>query len=223
MTACSPLGFLRRVARERLGITPDEIDGGHSPALSLWVPKTMSYDLTWPHSTGPGAAGSAFGCASSSCSGTVTARDPALRRPGSAAHARLDGPARTVRPGQRHRDSGPAPPDRRAPAPRQNTPTLLGRPRDPIRAGPADPQQAAQPAAPDRLATHVAALARRHRQAPLAPPAPPSWPPGCPANCPRSGAGNGARQPGLGIPAHPRRTHRPRLHARAIDRLEDPQ
>ncbi|WP_283138868.1 alpha/beta hydrolase [Rhizohabitans arisaemae] len=29
-----PVGFLRRVARERLGITPDEIDGGHAPALS---------------------------------------------------------------------------------------------------------------------------------------------------------------------------------------------
>ena len=29
-----PPGFLRRVARERLGITPDEIDGGHTPALS---------------------------------------------------------------------------------------------------------------------------------------------------------------------------------------------
>jgi alpha-beta hydrolase superfamily lysophospholipase len=29
-----PVGFLRRVARERLGITPDEIDGGHTPALS---------------------------------------------------------------------------------------------------------------------------------------------------------------------------------------------
>jgi pimeloyl-ACP methyl ester carboxylesterase len=29
-----PLSFLRRVARERLGITPDEIDGGHTPALS---------------------------------------------------------------------------------------------------------------------------------------------------------------------------------------------
>src|SRR4051794_18654819 len=29
-----PLGFLRRVARERLGIVPDEIDGGHTPALS---------------------------------------------------------------------------------------------------------------------------------------------------------------------------------------------
>lgn len=29
-----PPGFLRRVARERLGITPDEIGGGHAPALS---------------------------------------------------------------------------------------------------------------------------------------------------------------------------------------------
>ncbi|WP_433830226.1 alpha/beta hydrolase [Actinoplanes sp. CA-015351] len=29
-----PVGFVRRVARERLGITPDEIDGGHTPALS---------------------------------------------------------------------------------------------------------------------------------------------------------------------------------------------
>jgi pimeloyl-ACP methyl ester carboxylesterase len=29
-----PASFLRRVARERLGITPDEIDGGHCVALS---------------------------------------------------------------------------------------------------------------------------------------------------------------------------------------------
>jgi pimeloyl-ACP methyl ester carboxylesterase len=29
-----PTGFLRRVAQERLEITPDEIDGGHTPALS---------------------------------------------------------------------------------------------------------------------------------------------------------------------------------------------
>jgi pimeloyl-ACP methyl ester carboxylesterase len=29
-----PAPFLRRVAEERLGITPDEIDGGHTPALS---------------------------------------------------------------------------------------------------------------------------------------------------------------------------------------------
>src|SRR5262249_31925870 len=29
-----PARFLRRIARERLGVTPDEIDGGHPPALS---------------------------------------------------------------------------------------------------------------------------------------------------------------------------------------------
>jgi pimeloyl-ACP methyl ester carboxylesterase len=29
-----PAGFVRRVAQERLGITPDEIEGGHTPALS---------------------------------------------------------------------------------------------------------------------------------------------------------------------------------------------
>ena len=29
-----PAPFVRRVARERLGITPDEIEGGHTPALS---------------------------------------------------------------------------------------------------------------------------------------------------------------------------------------------
>lgn len=29
-----PAGFVRRVSRERLGITPDEIDGGHCAALS---------------------------------------------------------------------------------------------------------------------------------------------------------------------------------------------
>jgi pimeloyl-ACP methyl ester carboxylesterase len=29
-----PANFLRRVSQERLGITPDEIDGGHTPALS---------------------------------------------------------------------------------------------------------------------------------------------------------------------------------------------
>ena len=29
-----PPSFIRRIAEERLGITPDEIDGGHTPALS---------------------------------------------------------------------------------------------------------------------------------------------------------------------------------------------
>jgi pimeloyl-ACP methyl ester carboxylesterase len=38
-----PAPFLRRVARERLGITPDEIDGGHTPALSR--PKELAHRL----------------------------------------------------------------------------------------------------------------------------------------------------------------------------------
>jgi len=29
-----PAAYIRRVSQERLGITPDEIDGGHTPALS---------------------------------------------------------------------------------------------------------------------------------------------------------------------------------------------
>ncbi|MGE0026782.1 MAG: hypothetical protein AB7O78_03000 [Thermoleophilia bacterium] len=29
-----PAPFVRRLARERLGITPDEMDGGHLPALA---------------------------------------------------------------------------------------------------------------------------------------------------------------------------------------------
>jgi pimeloyl-ACP methyl ester carboxylesterase len=29
-----PPSYLRRVARDRLGITPDELDGGHMPALA---------------------------------------------------------------------------------------------------------------------------------------------------------------------------------------------
>ncbi len=29
-----PAEFLRRVVKERLGFTPDEMDGGHLPALS---------------------------------------------------------------------------------------------------------------------------------------------------------------------------------------------
>ena len=38
-----PPPFVRRVARERLGITPDEIDGGHCPALSR--PKELADKL----------------------------------------------------------------------------------------------------------------------------------------------------------------------------------
>ena len=38
-----PLAFVRRVARERLGVVPDEIDGGHTPALSR--PKELAERL----------------------------------------------------------------------------------------------------------------------------------------------------------------------------------
>jgi pimeloyl-ACP methyl ester carboxylesterase len=38
-----PPAFVRHVARERLGITPDEIDGGHTPALSR--PKELAERL----------------------------------------------------------------------------------------------------------------------------------------------------------------------------------
>jgi pimeloyl-ACP methyl ester carboxylesterase len=38
-----PPPFIRRVAEERLGITPDEIDGGHTPALSR--PKELAERL----------------------------------------------------------------------------------------------------------------------------------------------------------------------------------
>ncbi len=38
-----PAPFLRRVSRERLGITPDELDGGHTPALSR--PKELAQYL----------------------------------------------------------------------------------------------------------------------------------------------------------------------------------
>jgi pimeloyl-ACP methyl ester carboxylesterase len=38
-----PPSFIRRVAEERLGITPDEIDGGHTPALSR--PKELAERL----------------------------------------------------------------------------------------------------------------------------------------------------------------------------------
>jgi pimeloyl-ACP methyl ester carboxylesterase len=40
-----PPDFVRRVARERLGITPDEIAGGHTPALSR--PEELAARLMW--------------------------------------------------------------------------------------------------------------------------------------------------------------------------------
>ena len=49
-----PPAFQRRVARERLGITPDEIDGGHTPALSR--PRALAGRLR-AYAAGQGLAG----------------------------------------------------------------------------------------------------------------------------------------------------------------------
>jgi hypothetical protein len=64
----------------------------------------MSHVLSWSSSAGLRACSKAFGCARGSCSGTVGARDPTLRLPGSAAPVRLDSSVSPVRSGQRHRD-----------------------------------------------------------------------------------------------------------------------
>jgi pimeloyl-ACP methyl ester carboxylesterase len=50
-----PAGFMRRVARERLGITPDEMDGGHVPALSRprdLVDRLVAYRSEWERAAG---------------------------------------------------------------------------------------------------------------------------------------------------------------------------
>jgi alpha-beta hydrolase superfamily lysophospholipase len=54
-----PPGFLRRVTRERLGITPDEIDGGHTPALSRpreLADRLEAYAAERGLTAGPGSA-----------------------------------------------------------------------------------------------------------------------------------------------------------------------
>ena len=56
---------------------------------------------------------------------------------------------------------GLAPSGRGAPVPRRHAETVLGRPRDPIRAGPAAPLPAPQPASPDRLTGRAAGSALR--------------------------------------------------------------
>ena len=53
--AAAHLAFVRRVARERLGITPDEIDGGHTPALSR--PKELADRLRGYATEGSGSVG----------------------------------------------------------------------------------------------------------------------------------------------------------------------
>jgi SAM-dependent methyltransferase len=67
-----PAGFQRRVARERLGITPDEIDGGHTPALSR--PRELADRLE------AYAAGAALAGAASNRAPGRTGYDAELRR-----------------------------------------------------------------------------------------------------------------------------------------------
>ena len=43
-----PAEFQRRVVRERLGITPDEMDGGHLPALGRPKELARRLDAYWP-------------------------------------------------------------------------------------------------------------------------------------------------------------------------------
>ena len=50
-----PADFMRRVARERLGITPDEMDGGHVPALSRprdLADRLVAYRSEWERAAG---------------------------------------------------------------------------------------------------------------------------------------------------------------------------
>jgi pimeloyl-ACP methyl ester carboxylesterase len=50
-----PSDFMRRVARERLGITPDEMDGGHVPALSRprdLADRLVAYRSQWERAAG---------------------------------------------------------------------------------------------------------------------------------------------------------------------------
>jgi pimeloyl-ACP methyl ester carboxylesterase len=50
-----PADFMRRVARERLGITPDEMDGGHVPALSRprdLADRLVAYRSQWERAGG---------------------------------------------------------------------------------------------------------------------------------------------------------------------------
>jgi hypothetical protein len=81
----------------------------------------------------------------------------------------------------------------------------------------------APPVAAARLAADPAGLARGPGQPAMDLPAP--WSRAAPRDAVRAGAGggDGTRQPGLGISAHPRRADRPGRQARAVDGVADPQ
>src|SRR6201984_346280 len=135
--------------------------------------------------------------------GTLSTRVPAIRLPCGAAGVR---PARPLRPGQGCRDPDLAPSGGRAPAAGEGPGVVAGCPGAPGPAGPAAARQPAPPVAPDRLAADCAVLARRPRPPVLGLPAPRSR--AAPDRAVRAGAGagDGAGQPGLGLPAYPRRT-----------------
>jgi hypothetical protein len=97
---------------------------------------------------------------------------------------------------------------------------------DPCRpggAGQAGAGRPAPPAAPDHLSADPAALARPPGPAVLDIPAPRAR--ATPGSIGDAGAdtGDGQGQPGLGLPAPPRRTDRPGRPARPVDGLADPQ
>jgi hypothetical protein len=98
----------------------------------------------------------------------------------------------------------------------------VGGPGGPGRAGLAAAPPPARPAAPDHLPAHAAALARL--PCPAAPGISASQPGTAAhgAGDPRTALEMARDNPGRGLPAHPRRADRARLHARAIHGGADP-
>jgi gas vesicle protein GvpO len=170
----------------------------------LWVPRTVSLPLTWYSLLCKGSRSSVSGCASTAGSGTVSTHITTIRLPGGAPGIRLARLARPVRSSQGRRDPHPAPPGRRAPAPGRDAEAVLGRPSDPVRAGPAAAKRHLRQLhliiSPRTLLRWHAALVRRRW-------AYPRHSPGRPRTAQAIRAlvlGDGTGQPGLGIPPHPR-------------------
>lgn len=174
----------------------------------LWVPEILSCGWPGPSSLVSGRASLASGCARAMRSGTLTARVTATCLPHRAAGVRLACPARPVRSRQGHRDLDPAPSGRRAPAADRGPQVVVDGPGCAGRAGPAAAGPPAPAVAPDRFPANPAALARQPDPAEMDVPAPRSRTAAHRLGHPRTGAGDGPRQPLLGIPAHPRRAGR---------------
>ena len=98
---------------------------------------------------------------------------------------------------------------------------LLARPRRALGADPAAPQAAPTPSVSD--AGDVAALASAAAQAASDQTPPPARSTGDPHAATAVDPSDGSREPDLGLPAHPRRTHPARLQARAKYRVATPQ